>query len=405
MKAVVFNGIGDIALEDVEEPKIQNPTDAIVKVTSTAICGTDLHMVRGTMTGMEPGTILGHEAVGVVEEVGSDVRNLSPGDRVVIPSTIGCGYCSYCRAGYFAQCDNANPNGKDAGTCFFGGPKQSGPIQGLQSEYARIPFANVGPVKLPQSMTNEDAILLSDILPTSWFGAKLAEIKRGNTVGIFGAGIVGQLAIVSAFIQGAGRVLVVDNNDNRLQIAKNYGAEVINFDQEDPVSTIKRLTGGIGLDRVIDAVGVDSNQPSQGSNQDSAQMAELFQNQRSQIAPNTNPKGDNWHPGDGPSQALFWEVQSLAKAGTLGIIGVYPPSVQTFPVGIAMNKNLTINMGNCNHRKYLPELIDLVMSGDLKLQEHITQKIDFNDIISAYEAFDRRESGWVKVMLEPNKSR
>lgn len=198
---------------------------------------------------------------------------------------------------------------------------------------------------------------------------------------------------------------LLDNNDNRLQIAKNYGAEVINFDQEDPVSTIKRLTGGIGLDRVIDAVGVDSNQPSQGSNQDSAQMAELFQNQRSQIAPNTNPKGDNWHPGDGPSQALFWEVQSLAKAGTLGIIGVYPPSVQTFPVGIAMNKNLTINMGNCNHRKYLPELIDLVMSGDLKLQEHITQKIDFNDIISAYEAFDRRESGWVKVMLEPNKSR
>src|SRR3954471_20097411 len=171
MKAVVFHGVGDIRLEDVAEPRIQKPNDAIVRITASAICGTDLHMIRGTVSGMKPGTILGHEAVGVVEELGPDVRNLKKGDRVVVPSTISCGYCSYCRAGYNSQCDNANPNGKNAGTAFFGGPKQTGPIDGLQAEYARIPFAASTLVALPEDISDEQAIPISDIFPTGYFAA------------------------------------------------------------------------------------------------------------------------------------------------------------------------------------------------------------------------------------------
>jgi threonine dehydrogenase-like Zn-dependent dehydrogenase len=179
MKAVVFHGVGDIRLEEVSDPRIQEPTDAIVRLTASAICGTDLHFVRGSVPGMFPGTILGHEGVGVVEEVGADVRNFVPGDRVVLASTVGCGSCSYCRTGYQSQCDRANPNGPQAGTSFFGGPKETGPFQGLQAERARIPFANVGMIKLPDEVSDDQAILLSDIAPTGYFGADIAEIRRG----------------------------------------------------------------------------------------------------------------------------------------------------------------------------------------------------------------------------------
>src|SRR5947208_14734129 len=258
MKAVVFHGIGDIRLDDVPEPKIEQPTDAIVSLTASAICGTDLHMVRGTFAGMVPGTILGHEGVGIVEALGSDVRNLNVGDRVVIASTIACGYCSYCRAGYYAQCDNANPNGPSAGTAFFGGPKETGSFNGLQAEKARIPFANVGLVKLPDEIIDNQAILLSDIFPTGYFGADLAEIRPGDTVAVFGCGPVGQFAIASAKLFDAGRILAVDHIPDRLDMARHQGAEIINFDEENPVQTIKSLTQGIGVDRAVDAVGVDA---------------------------------------------------------------------------------------------------------------------------------------------------
>ncbi|MHB9155769.1 MAG: alcohol dehydrogenase catalytic domain-containing protein, partial [Endomicrobiales bacterium] len=264
MKAVVFRGIGDIRLEEMPDPNLQEPTDAVVRLTASALCGTDLHMVRGTVSDMVPGTILGHEGVGIVEEVGSDVRNFSPGDRVVIASTIACGYCSYCRAGYFSQCDNANPNGKRAGTAYFGGPKSSGPFNGLQAEKVRVPFANVGMVKLPDSVSDDQAVMLSDIFPTGYFGADLAEIKAGDTVAVFGSGPVGLCAIASARMLGAGRVIAVDQIPSRLEMARMQGAETINFNQEDPVETILRLTGGIGVDRAIDAVGVDAERPHRG---------------------------------------------------------------------------------------------------------------------------------------------
>ncbi len=389
MKAVVYHGVGDIRLEDVAEPRIEAPTDAIVRITASAICGTDLHFVRGTVSGMKPGTILGHEAVGIVEELGDDVRNLQIGDRVVIPSTIACGNCAYCRSGYFAQCDVANPNGKEAGTSFYGGPSQTGPFHGLQAEKARIPFANIGLVKLPADVSDDQAILLSDIFPTGYFGAEMAEIRSGDTVAVFGCGPVGQFAIASAKLLGAGRVFAIDQYEDRLRMAQQQGAEIIDFNREDPVETLKRLTAGIGVDRAIDAVGIDAEHGCCGGKPaDGAQSGQ----------------GAQWQPGDGPSQALEWAVQGLAKAGTLSIIGVYPPDATTFPIGMAMNKNITMNMGNCHHRKYIPRLIEMIQARHIDPAKILTQVKPMTDAIAAFEAFDRRERGWIKVELQPQRS-
>lgn len=199
MRAVVFHAIGDIRLDNVSDPVIEKPTDAVVRLTASAICGTDLHMVRGTMPGMKSGTILGHEGVGIVQEVGKEVKAVAVGDRVVIPSTIACGNCSYCKTGYHSQCDNANPHGKQAGTAFFGGPATTGPFHGLQAEYARVPLADAGLVKLPENVSDEQAILLSDIFPTGYFAADIAEIKPGDSVAVFGCGPVGLFCIASAW--------------------------------------------------------------------------------------------------------------------------------------------------------------------------------------------------------------
>jgi threonine dehydrogenase-like Zn-dependent dehydrogenase len=403
MKAIVFHGVGDIRLDTVKEPKIKEDTDAIVRLTASAICGTDLHLVRGTLPGVKPGTILGHEGVGVIEELGKDVRSFKVGDRVVIPSTIGCGYCSYCRAGYYAQCDNANPNGRDAGTAFFGGPATAGPFDGLQAEFARTPFAAANLVKIPDEVSDEQAILLSDIFPTAWFGAELAEIEPGNTVAIFGCGPVGQLCIASAKLMRAGRVFAVDCIESRLDAARAQGAEVIDFNEEDPIDALKRLTGGIGVDRAIDAVGVDAVAPKGGPARKAIAKTEkkAFEQEVETIAPKQKPDGDNWHPGDAPSIALTWAVTGLAKAGTLSIIGVYPPTAKVFPIGTAMNKNLSVNMGNCNHRAYLPMLLELVRTGAIDPSKLLTQHEPISNAIEAYKEFDRRQPGWIKVELQP----
>ncbi|MEA5367842.1 zinc-dependent alcohol dehydrogenase [Amycolatopsis sp., V23-08] len=401
MKAVVWHGIGDIRIDEVPDPKILEPSDAIVRVTRSAICGTDLHLIRGTMPGMQPGTILGHEAVGVVEEVGPAVRGFAPGDRVVVASTIGCGTCSYCRAGYFAQCDTANPNGPSAGTSFFGGPETTGPVDGLQAEYARIPFAMTTLVRIPDAVTDDQAILLSDIFPTAWFGARLADVGTGDSVLVLGAGVVGQFAIASAKRQGAGRVFVVDGQPSRLDKAREQNAETVDFNREDPVALVKELTGGIGVDRVIDAVGVDAQRPSGGpAAEQEAQQAERFERERAQAAPDVSPSGAQWVPGNAPSLALRWAVEAVAKAGSIGVIGVYPPGFDSFPLGQAMNRNLTIKMGNCNHRRYLPHLLDLVVAGTVDPLAFVTQHEPAENAVDAYEAFDRREEGWLKTVLD-----
>lgn len=401
MKAVVWHGTGDIRLDDVPAPRIEQPTDAIIRLTASAICGTDLHFVRGTVSGMKAGTILGHEGVGVIEELGDLVRNFEIGDRVVVCSTIACGTCAYCRAGYYAQCDNANPNGPGAGTSFFGGPAETGPVDGLQAERARIPFASSTLVKLPPEVTDDQAILISDIFPTGWFGAKLAEVSDGDTVAVFGCGPVGQFAIASAMLQGAGRVIAVDKHEDRLAMARRQGAFCVNFEKEDPVEAIRKFTGGIGADRVIDAVGVDAMHAHEGPAKPSDEQNEKFQAAQKAVAPDQHPHGDTFRPGDAPDQALQWAVQAVAKAGTLGIIGVYPPAAERFPIGIAMNKNLTIKAGNCNHRAYVPRLVEMVRAGVIDPVSVLTKVEPLTNVIDAYERFDRREAGWIKTELKP----
>jgi threonine dehydrogenase-like Zn-dependent dehydrogenase len=402
MRAVVWHGVGDIRAESVPDSKIQDPKDAIVKLTRSAICGTDLHMVRGTMSGMVPGTILGHEGVGIVQEVGSQVRNYRPGDRVVIPSTLACGYCSYCRAGYNSQCDNANPNGKAAGTAFFGGPKQTGPIQGLQAEYARVPFAASTLVALPDEITDEQAIPVSDIFPTGYFAADEAEVKPGNTVAVFGCGPVGLFAIASAGLLGARRIFAIDRVPDRLAVAQKLGAEVINFEQDHPVEVLKELTGGVGPDRIIDVVGVDAVSPKSGpAAKEAKQQADEFKRESKQISPEKNPDGDNWIPGDAPSQVLNWALQSVAKAGTVCLTGVYPESAKTYPVGMSMNKNITLKGGNCNHLRYVAKLLEIVRSGVIRPERILTKHEPLTDAIEAYRHFDKREAGWIKVDLRP----
>jgi threonine dehydrogenase-like Zn-dependent dehydrogenase len=401
MKAIVFHGIGDIRLDEVAEPELEEPTDAIVRLTVSAICGTDLHFVRGTFSGLKEGRVLGHEGVGVVERIGPLVRNLEVGDRVIIPSTIGCGSCSYCREGYFAQCDNANPGGKRAGSAFFGGPEAAGGFDGLQAEKARVPWAHVNLVKIPDAISDDQAILMSDIVPTGWFAADLADIEHGHTVAVFGCGPVGQFAIAAARLMGA-RVIAVDHLDDRLDMARRQGAECVNFDQEDPVKTILALTNGIGVDRAIDAVGVDAQHAHSGPAANEAkQQANEFKKEQKEIEPKAIREGKQWVAGDAPSQALSWAVEALAKAGQVSIVGVYPPTDKVFPIGQAMNKNITVKMGNCNHRRYYNTLIDLVLSGVLDPARVLTKKEPVQGSVEAYEAFDRREPGWIKVELKP----
>lgn len=427
MKAVVFHDIGDIRLDDVDEPSIQAPDDAIIKVTQSAICGTDLHMVRGTLTGMKPGTILGHEAIGEVEEVGARVRNIRVGDRVVVPSTVACGHCVYCRDGYSAQCDEANPNGPLAGTSFFGGPAATGPFDGMQAEYARIPYANAGLVKLPPEVGDHDALMASDIVPTGYFGADMAEIEPGMTVAVFGCGPVGLFAIVAAQQMKAGRVLAIDNRPSRLDMAQAQGGEIINFDSEDPVEVIRDLTGGIGVDRAIDAVGVDAETARSGPAAEEARdKADRHAREVNEVAPDAaaplsseerkqqaseeqNDDSDAvsispWRPGNAPSQALDWAVNGVAKAGLISIIGVYPPNQTAFPIGTAMQRNLTLRMGNCNHRSYIPGVIDDIRRGTLHPGNVLSQNEPIMDVLEAYKAFDRRDTGWIKVALDMNEA-
>jgi threonine dehydrogenase-like Zn-dependent dehydrogenase len=400
MKAVVFHGVGDVRLENVPEPKIQKPDDAIIRITSSAICGTDLHFIRGTFSGMKKGRIIGHEAVGIVQEKGKHVRNLDVGDRVIVPSTVGCGSCNYCRSGFYAQCNRANPMGSQAGTVFYGGPEEAGGLDGLQAEYAVTPYAATNLIKLPDEITDDQAIMMSDILPTSYQAAEMAQIKPGDAVAIFGCGPVGQMAILCAQHMGAGRVFAIDQVESRLDLARRHGAETINFATENPIEVLREYTLGAGPDRVIDAVGIDAT-----CSHASAAQKKSFSEQMKTVAPDAKKAEKNgWWTGGAPSQVLEWSVESVAKAGTISIIGVYPPTMESYPIGKAMNKNLRLNMGNCNHRKYLPRLVELVRSGVMRPEQFFTQKQPMLSVIDAYHHFDQHEPGWMKVKLEPSAS-
>ncbi len=400
MKAVVFYDVGDIRLEDVPEPKIKTPDDAIVRITASAICGTDLHFIRGTVPGMKKGRILGHEALGIVEEVGKNVRNFRPGDRVVVPSTVGCGSCNYCRAGYYSQCNKANSMGPHAGTVFYGGPEMNGGLDGLQAEYARIPFAAANLLKLPEEISDDAGILMSDILPTSYQAAEMAEIETSDSVAVFGCGPVGMLAIACAKHLGCGRIFAIDQDESRLELARKHGAETINFATESPLEVLKDLTDGSGPDRVIDAVGIDATTAGAEKVQ-----KKRFEQEMKAVDPKESKAEGKWWIGGAPSQALQWAVESVAKAGTVSIIGVYPQTLTSFPIGFAMNKNLRLNMGNCNHRRYLPMLIDKVRAGVFHPEQFLTEREPITSALDAYHAFDQKQPGWLKVKLNPSAAK
>ncbi len=401
MKALVLKGVGNIALEEVTSPKIKNPTDVIVSLTMTTICGTDLHSVRGTIPGYKPGTILGHEGIGIVEEIGSGIKNFKKGDRVIIPSTIACGECFYCKKEIYSQCNRANPNGPDTGGAFYGSPLPAGGYNGMQAEKVLVPFADNSLVKVPDSLTDEQVILLSDILPTSYMAVENIDPQKDDVVAVFGCGIVGQLAILCLKQFGIENIYAIDRVPYRLDIAKKQGAHTINFDEVDPVKELKKLNNNQGPNKIIDAVGTDAEQP----NRIAAWLKEMvagpdFKEEVKKVAPRTNPDGANWEPGNGPSQVLRWAVDAIAKAGTLSVIGVYTELMDNFPIGASMEKNLTIKMGDCNHRHYIPGLLKWVEEGKVDLTQFLTKHLTFDEIVEAYKSFDKRENGWLKVAIK-----
>lgn len=402
MKAVIFHGVGHIIIDEVDDPKIEASTDAVIKIVTSSICGTDLHMLRGTMTGMRYGTILGHEAVGIVEKVGPNVESVKPGDRVVVCSTIACGDCVYCQAKEFASCDRANPNGPDAGTAFFGGPESTGSFNGLQAERARIPYADAVLVKLPKEVSDADGLLCSDIFPTGYMGAEMADVKEGDSVAVFGCGPVGQMAIAAAFHLGAKEVFAIDVVADRLKVAKQQGAIPINFEKVDPVEQLRKRTNGFGPDGVIDAVGIDAQRPHKGPATSIVGVMETML-EKTAGAPFAVLTGNHWQKGDGPQQVLQWCVDSVRKSGVVSIIGVYPETEETFPIGRVMSKALTVRAANCSHRKYIPKCLKMMEETHFKPSTILTVFEGLENAVDCYRHFDKRDAGWLKVELTPDE--
>lgn len=406
MKAVVFHGVGDIRVDNVPEPRLESDKDAIIRIKASSICGTDLHMVRGSMPGMKKGTILGHEAVGIVEQVGKAVKTVSPGDRVVVCSSIACGECVYCKAGEFSSCDEANPVGPEAGTAFFGGPMPTGSYNGLQAEKARIPYADTVLVKLPEEISDEDGLLLSDVFPTGYMAAEIADTQPGDFIAVFGCGPVGQMAIASAKLLGASAVIAVDCLPDRLKMAQEQGAIAINYETQDPVSELKNLTNGFGPDGVIDAVGADAQCPHGGPAKKNPVIGTIERIiEQKMIAPRTVLFGNQWRPGNSPFQALRWAVLSVRKSGVISIVGLYPQSSLIFPVGLAMQKKLTVRAANCSHRKYIPLLIDLMKESGFRPSHFITRTQGLKEAIFCYKNFDKHTPGWMKVEMVAPRDR
>lgn len=373
MRAVVYKGNNAVAIEQVSDPKIEKPSDAIVKITTSSICGTDLHFIHGKFPDFEKGTVLGHECVGVVEETGPGVSALKKGDRVVVPSTIACGHCEHCRHDEFSQCDNANPNGPEAGTAFYGGPKSSGGFPGMQAEYVRVPYADVGPIKVPEHLSDEQLLCLSDVFPTAYFACDEAGILPGDTVAVFGAGPVGLFAVQSAYLMGADSVITFDSVPERLQKAKEAGADAFDYNENFPPDTIKELTNGRGADVCVEAVGLEASCRRSGHSKSSE---------------------CSW-------QTMDWAIESVKKSGTIGAIGVFTTeSVDNFAWGQAFNKNVTLTGGNCPHRRYLEELLEHIETGAANPTLPITHRLPFDDAVHAYELFDKKEDGCIKVALK-----
>ncbi|OGI02575.1 MAG: hypothetical protein A2Y25_09720 [Candidatus Melainabacteria bacterium GWF2_37_15] len=373
MKAALFKNKGDIEFQDTAKPKIQDPLDAIVKIKATSICGTDMHMYHGLVP-FEKNHILGHEFVGIVEEVGNHISRVKPGDRVVGTSTIACGWCFYCKMGYYGQCDNANSNKSSA---YFGSPAKAGGYQGVQAEYVRVPYADTVLYKLPDEITDEQAVIMSDIFPTGYFAADMAEIKPGESVAIYGAGPVGQMAAFSAKIMGASRIFIIDEFNSRLKMAQEHANAIpINFSKKDPVKEIMKATNNDGVDKAIEAVGVEAHT---GLIENIEETLNLEQS---------------------PAKTLRWAIESVRKCGVVSVVGVFSGNVNNFPIGTLMERNITFRAGVCHHRKYMETIANLIKSGQVDPTYVLTHRYKLKDIDEAYEMFDKEKNKCVKELIE-----
>jgi threonine dehydrogenase-like Zn-dependent dehydrogenase len=387
MKAICWYGKKDVRVENVPEPKLLTKRDAIVKTSLTAICGSDLHLYHGVIPSMEQGDILGHEFIGEVLEVGTDVPNLKKGDRVAVPFCIACGHCFFCENGMTAQCDNSNPNASMAEKVYgssaaglFGYSHLFGGYAGGQAEYVRVPFADVGPIKIPDAVSDEQALFLTDIFPTGYMAAENCNIRPGDVIAVWGCGPVGQFAIRSAFLLGAERVIAIDNIPSRLDLAQKGGAEPLNYDAGDVDQRLRHLTGGRGPDACIDAVGLEAHGSSLDAIYDYAKTA-------------VNLETDRTH-------ALRQAIYACRKGGTISIPGVYGGLVDKFPLGIAFNKGLTFRMGQTNVHRYLKPLLDRVEKGDIDPSFVITHRLALDQGADGYSTFDGQD-GCIKVVLKP----
>ncbi len=380
MKALVYQGPSRVTVEEKPMPRIEHPNDAILRVTRTAICGSDLHLYHGLVPDTRVGATFGHEFAGVVEEVGSEVRLLAPGDRVVVPFNVACGTCFYCQRGLTSACDNANSSSDLLGGC-FGYSHTTGGYDGGQAEFVRVPYADVGPLKIPDDMHEEDVLFLSDILPTGYQAAEMGSIKPGETVCIFGAGPVGLMAMRSAWLMGAGRVIAVDRLEYRLARARTFGdAETLNYElngNADVVGKLKEMTDGAGPDVCIDAVGCEA----QGSRLQGLLGAMKLQ--------------------AGSATALTWSIQAVRRGGNVVIIGVYGPPWNLVPIGEAMNKGVTIRAAQCNVRRYMPHLLKLIRQGVLDPKAVISHRLPLTEAAYAYRIFEKKQDECVKCVLLP----
>lgn len=400
MKALCWNGKHLVSVEEVPDPTIEHPRDAIIRVTSTCICGSDLHLYDGLVQTMQRGDILGHEPMGEVVEVGSEVKNLQVGDRVVVPFVIACGECLYCQKGLYSCCDVSNRNKEIAekvygfsSAGFFGYSHMFGGFAGGQAEYLRVPFADVGPIKIPAHLPDEKVVFLSDILPTGYMAAENCNIQGGDVVAIWGAGPVGLMAIKSAYLLGAERVICIDNIPERLTLAEQAGAEIINFqtDKEDEEGNdanlfdqLKSMTKGQGPNACIDAVGMEGHGTDPGMIYDWVKMGLRLATDR----PN-----------------VFRQcIQACGKGGTVSVPGVYAGFLDKIPFGAVFSKALTIKTGQTHVQAYTHKLLDLIDSGQLDPSFIITHELPLESAPEAYETFKHKEDGCVKVVLKPGQT-
>jgi threonine dehydrogenase-like Zn-dependent dehydrogenase len=381
MRALSYRGPSHVAVEEKPDPRIEHPQDAILKVTCAAICGSDLHLLHGLVPDTRIGSTFGHEIVGIVEDVGPQAMGVSRGDRLMVPFNISCGGCYYCQRGLTACCENTNPS-SDVACGVFGYSHTTGGYDGGQAEYVRVPFAGVGPMKVPDDMADEDVIALTDALPTGYQGAEMCGLQGGETVVVFGAGPVGLFAMRSAWLLGAGRVVAVDKVPYRLEFARRWaGAETLNFEEVDVIAAVKDMTEGRGADACVDAVGLEAA----GS-------------------PMQRAVGVYGKTVAGSAAALNWCFHATRKGGTVSVVGVYGPPFNLVDFGTAMNKCQTIRTGQCSVKRYMPHLLEHVRAGRIDARALITHRYPLERASEAYHAFARKKDGCIKPVLLPHRT-